>query len=141
MFLVSSRQKNELKCQSVFITEILWRIFWRDNCWSLFDVVKNLCYHVIHYRVTNIHFWKFSPLLKKIWSKMSIIIPIIPTWNVMSFVQVSQHFKKNIAFLLSKIMFNWVFIYFCLCESLMLASFLLGINKWTKTNHTKFINP
>lgn len=28
--------------------------------------------HVIHYRVTNIHFWKFSPLLKKIWSMVCV---------------------------------------------------------------------
>ena len=136
MFLVSSRQKNELKCQSVFITEILWRIFWRDNCWSLFDVVKNLCYHVIHYRVTNIHFWKFSPLLKKNMIENVDYYTYYSHMKCDEFCTSESTFEEHIHSY-SKIMFNWVFIYFCLCESLMLASFLLGINKWTKTNHTK----
>ena len=31
----------------VFITEILWRTFWRDNWRSVFDVVQNFCLEVI----------------------------------------------------------------------------------------------
>ena len=30
----------------VFITEIFWPIFWRNNCWSISDVVEKLCYWV-----------------------------------------------------------------------------------------------
>ena len=37
------KTKSELKWQFVFITEILWRIVWRNKWESLFDVVKNLC--------------------------------------------------------------------------------------------------
>ena len=56
-------------CLKLFVADSLkriktkiWRIqiqiFWRFQC-------REQVNHVIHYRVTNIHFWKFSPLLKK----------------------------------------------------------------------------
>ena len=33
--------KRELKCQFSGITEILWRIFWRNNWRSIFDIVND----------------------------------------------------------------------------------------------------
>ena len=45
--------------QFVFITEILWRIFWRNKWQSLFDVVKNFCLRIIYLPVCNNHFKKY----------------------------------------------------------------------------------
>ena len=38
------KTKRELKCQFSGITEILWRTFWRNKWWSVFDVVKDSSY-------------------------------------------------------------------------------------------------
>jgi hypothetical protein len=32
----------------VFITEIFWQTFWRNNWWSIFDIVKRLCSSILN---------------------------------------------------------------------------------------------
>ena len=41
------QQKHQCTAVFVFITEILWQTFWRNNWWSVFDIAKILRTYVL----------------------------------------------------------------------------------------------